>query len=356
MATPRRQWTPEESQAWYARRPWLVGCNYIPATAVNQLEMWQTETFDLPTIDRELGWAAHLGFNAARMFLHDLLWDRDRAGLTYRIDRFLAVAYRHGISVLFVLFDGVWDPFPALGPQRPPRPHVHNSGWVQSPGAELLSDQARHDDMEGYVKGVIGQFRDDSRILGWDLFNEPDNPNIGTYGDREPSDKPALAAALLAKAFRWARAAGPSQPITCGVWRGSVRGKEVSEINRLMLSESDVISFHSYYTTEHVAARIQDLQSYGRPILLTEYLARGSGSTFETILPLLKNQKIGAFSWGLVSGKTQTIYPWDSWVKRYSAEPDPWFHDILRPDGTPYRNEEVAFLQRLTTDAESGEG
>jgi hypothetical protein len=318
--------------------------------------MWQTETFDLPTIDRELGWAADLGFNAARVFLHDLLWDRDSAGLTYRVDRFLAVAYRHGISVLFVLFDGVWDPFPALGPQRSPRPHVHNSGWVQSPGAEVLSDQARHDDMEGYVRGIIGQFRDDSRILGWDLFNEPDNPNIGTYADREASDKPALAAALLAKAFRWARAAGPSQPITAGVWRGSVRGKEVSEINRLMLSESDVISFHSYYTTEHVAARIQDLQSYGRPILLTEYLARGSGSTFETTLPLLKNQKIGAFSWGLVSGKTQTIYPWDSWVKRYSTEPDPWFHDILRPDGTPYRHEEVAFLQQLTTDAESGEG
>ncbi len=239
---------------------------------------------------------------------------------------------------------------PALGPQRPPRPHVHNSGWVQSPGANVLSDPARHDEMEGYVSGVIGQFRDDSRILGWDLFNEPDNPNAA-YADREPPDKPTLAAALLAKAFQWARAADPSQPITAGVWRGAVKRKEVSEINRLMLSESDVISFHSYYTTEHVAARIQDLQSYSRPILLTEYLARGSGSTFETMLPLLKNQKIGAFSWGLVSGKTQTIYPWDSWLRTYPAEPEPWFHDIFRPDGTPYRNEEVAFLRRLTTDA-----
>jgi len=349
MSTPRHRWSPEEAQAWYRQRPWPLGCNYIPATAVNQLEMWQEDTFDPVTIERELGWAADLGFNAVRVFLHDLLWTHDKAGFIERIDRFLSLAHGLHISTLFVLFDGVWDPFPVYGPQRPPRPGVHNSGWVQSPGAELLSDPGRHGELEGYIGGVISRFRDDGRILGWDLFNEPENPNIASYRDRELPGKAALAAALLAKTFRWARAARPAQPLTAGVWMGALDATRISPINRLMLEESDVISFHSYYTADLVRARIQQLQAYGRPVLLTEYLARETGSTFETILPLAKEYRVGAFNWGLVSGKTQTIYPWDSWFKECAA-PEPWFHDILTADGTPYRSEEAAFIQRIARD------
>ena len=348
MTSGRERWTPEESQAWQASRPWIVGCNFIPGTAVNQLEMWQVGTFDLDTIERELGWARGIGFNAIRVFLHDLLWKDDALGLCARIDRFLDAAARHGISTMLVLFDGVWDPFPKLGPQRAPRPHVHNSGWVQSPGVEVLGDPSRHTQLAEYVQGIVGRFRDDSRVLAWDLFNEPDNPNIGTYGGNEPGDKPELAAALLARTFEWARAAGPSQPLTAGVWRGPVRGEGVSEINRLMLAKSDVISFHSYFGAAHVANRIRELGDFGRPLLLTEYLARGAGSEFEAVLPLLKERNVGAFNWGLVSGKTQTIYPWTSWAHTDDAEPAPWFHDIFRPDGTPYREEEVALIRRLT--------
>ena len=131
----RGQWTEKEARDWYGRQPWPVGCNYIPSTAINQLEMWQAETFDEAANDRELGWAAGLGFNTVRVYLHDLLWEQDVRGFMGRIDRFLAIAARHGIRPMFVLFDGVWDPFPKPGPQPSPRPHLHNSGWVQSPGA-----------------------------------------------------------------------------------------------------------------------------------------------------------------------------------------------------------------------------
>ena len=344
----RAQWTVAEAQAWYASQPWLVGCNFIPSTAVNQLEMWQADTFDLEAIDRELGWASQIGFNTARVFLHDLLWKQDPDGLTQRVDLLLATASRHGICPMLVLLDGVWDPSPRIGRQRAPRAHVHNSGWVQSPGVEILSDPARHDELEGYVKGVIGHFREDARVLAWDLFNEPDNPNP-IYAAQELPNKAEVALMLLRRAYEWAREAGPTQPITAGVWRGHWGDiGEVSEIDRLMLTESDVISFHSYDPADRLRVSIDELRQYSRPMLLTEYFSRPTGSTFEATLPMLKERKVGAYNWGFVAGKTQTIYPWDSWARTYTSEPEVWFHDVLRPNGTPYRQEEVDLIRRLS--------
>jgi len=143
--TPRARWTDAEAEAWYASQAWLVGANFVPSTAINQLEMWQADTYDEATIDRELGWAAVLGFNTIRVFLHDLLWQEDSEAFLQRIDRFLTQADQHGISVMLVFFDGVWNPFPVAGPQPEPTPFVHNSQWVQSPGAEILGDFERHD-------------------------------------------------------------------------------------------------------------------------------------------------------------------------------------------------------------------
>ncbi len=344
----RSQWTVEEAQAWYAKQPWLLGCNFIPSNAINQLEMWQAETFDIETIDSELGWAADIGFNTARVFLHDLLWQQDAEAFLGRVDQFLDVADRHGIRPMLVLFDGVWDPQPRLGRQPEPRPRVHNSGWVQSPGADVLADSSRQDELEGYVRGVIGRFRDDERVLAWDLFNEPDNPNPA-YRDRELTDKAERATELLTKIYPWSRAAGPSQPITTGIYGPDWDGLDTaSDIRSLMLNESDVISFHSYQPPKGLRERIDALEPFGRPLLLTEYMARGAGSTFEVALPLLKERNVGAYNWGFVSGKTQTIYPWDSWAKQYDAEPDPWFHDVLRPAGEPYRKQEVELIRRLT--------
>lgn len=347
----RARWSEAEAQAWYAEQPWIIGANFIPSTAVNQLEMWQAETYDEPTIDRELGWAADLGFNTMRVFLHDLLWEQDQAGFLDRIDRFLTVADRHEIRIMFVFFDGVWDPFPVAGPQPDPIPHVHNSQWIQSPGAEILGDLERHDQLESYVTGVVSRFRSDRRVLGWDLFNEPDNPNLISYRSVElpPEVKDRAAEALLKKAFTWARSVGPTQPLTAGLWQGSWSDAEaLSPLNELMLNESDVVSFHSYALPDMVAEQVTALRQYGRPLLCTEYLARSGGNTFETVLPIFEQREVGAYNWGLVSGKTQTIYSWISWATMDPAAADPWFHDIFYPDGTPYDPEEVAFIRRLT--------
>ncbi|MBW2551198.1 MAG: cellulase family glycosylhydrolase [Deltaproteobacteria bacterium] len=349
--TPRARWTDAEAEAWYASQAWLVGANFVPSTAINQLEMWQADTYDEATIDRELGWAAVLGFNTIRVFLHDLLWQEDSEAFLQRIDRFLAQADQHGISVMLVFFDGVWNPFPVAGPQPEPTPFVHNSQWVQSPGAEILGDFERHDELEPYVKGVVGRFRSDPRVLAWDLFNEPDNPNVLSYLDVElpAAMKDPAAEELLRKAFDWARSGDPMQPITAGVWQGQWADPEtLSPINEMMLNESDIVSFHSYARASVVRNLVADLQQYGRPVLCTEYMARSVGSTFQTILPIFDEENIGAYNWGLVSGRTQTIHTWLSWVTMDPADADPWFHDIFHPNGTPYDPQETTLIQALT--------
>ncbi|MDP7016038.1 MAG: hypothetical protein QGG36_09580 [Pirellulaceae bacterium] len=353
QSSARERWTPQQANAWHARQPWLVGCNFNPSTAINQLEMWQADTFDPETIDRELKWAADLGFNSVRVYLHNLPWREDRDGFVKRIERFLTIADKHGVGVMLVPLDGVWDPQPKSGKQREPRPHVHNSGWLQAPGAAILGDPKRHDELRPYITGLIRHFRKDPRIHSWDLFNEPDNSNVNSYGERgaktELPNKARMATQLLKKVFVWAREADPTQPLTAAVWLGPWPDHDkLAPIEKVMLEESDVISFHNYGGLSHVRPRVEQLRRYGRPILCTEYMARPNGSRFDPLLGYFKQQKVAAYNWGFVAGKTQTNYPWDSWRRKYTAEPEVWFHEILRRDGTPYDAKEVDYIKRVT--------
>lgn len=348
LPVPRAQWTPAQANAWYAKQPWLVGGNYTPRTAINQLEMWQAETWDAKTIDQELGWAHELGFTSMRVFLHDIVWKNDRDGLIQRMEQFLDIAEKHKIGVMFVLFDSVWDPHPKAGKQRDPKPHVHNSGWVQSPGQDILKDPAKQDELKAYVQDVIGHFRNDKRIQVWDIFNEPDNL-VPQYRDVLLPGKVEFALQLLRKTFVWAREMNPTQPLTSGVWIGNWGDQaKLTPMERCQLEESDVISFHTYDPLDGAQKCVENLKRYNRPILCTEFMARPRGSTFNPVLGYFKQQNVGAYCWGFVDGKSQTIYPWDSWDKQYTAEPQPWFHDILRGDGTPYRQKEVDYIKSLT--------
>jgi hypothetical protein len=344
------QWSAEQANSWYASQPWLVGCNYAPATAINQLEMWQADTFDPATIDRELGWASEIGFNTVRVFLHDLVWKEDPKGFFDRVDRFLEIADRHGMKSMVVIFDGVWDPDPQAGPQRRPRTGVHNSGWVQSPGRYILADDARQDSLEPYVTAVVKRYSDDDRVIVWDLFNEPDNGNANSYGPLELRNKDERAVRLVRKAFAWARAAGASQPLTVGLWQGGPWDKPegLNLTHAAAIELSDVVSFHDYGDTNQLKGRIAALKTYGRPVICTEYMARGNGSTFAGALPIMKQENVGAYNWGLVAGKTQTNYPWHTWQMPIMGEPSPWHHEVFRSDGTPYSQEEVELIQRLT--------
>jgi hypothetical protein len=352
-AESTKRWTEDEANAWYTRQPWLVGSDYLPYDSINQLEMWQPETFNPQRIDLELGWGEAIGMNTMRVFLHDLLWQQDPEGFRKRIDTFLAVCAKHHIRPIFVLFDSVWDPNPKLGPQHPPIPGVHNSGWVQSPGRAALADPAQYPRLEGYVKGVIGAFANDPRVLAWDLWNEPDNGNEPSYAAGEPTTKQALVAKLLPEVFEWARSASPTQPLTSGLWQGDWSSlKTLTPIQRTQVERSDVLSFHNYGWPEDFEQHVLLLEQYHRPIFCTEYMARGHGSTFDTILPLAQKYRVAAINWGFVQGKSQTWLPWDSWTRPYTLEqPAVWHHDIFYPDGKPYRQREVDMIRALTAAA-----
>lgn len=343
------RWPESAAQAWYAKQPWLVGSNYIPSTAVNQLEMWQAATFDPQRIDTELGWAEGLGMNTMRVFLHDLLWSQDAAGFKNRIEVFLNIAAKHKIRPMFVLFDSVWDPNPHPGPQRSPRPGIHNSRWVQSPGASALSDPREYPRLAEYVKGVVGAFANDPRVLAWDIWNEPFNvSDQAVYAKAEPANKTDLVLRLLPQAFEWARAANPMQPLTSGIIRTPGR-QTLSAEEKLQIDLSDVVSFHYYSRDASFKDVATWMKSFGRPVLCTEYMARPNGSTFKGTLPVAKAMRIGAYNWGFVNGKTQTNLPWDSWDRSpHNREPRTWFHDIFYPDGSPYIKSEVELIRNLT--------
>lgn len=326
-----QRWTAQQANTWYKTQPFLVGANFIPSTAINQLEMWQADTFDPATIDKELGYAEGIGMNVMRVFLHNLVWEQDAEGFKKRIDQFLQIADKHHIKIMFVLFDSCWNDDPQLGKQPAPVPGKHNSGWVRAPGTKRLFDSRTWTGLEQYTKGVLTAFANDRRVLVWDLFNEPTNSG---YND--------AVMPLLTKTFAWAQAVRPSQPITAGWWNDH----ELS--NDLMFAQSDIITFHNYNEAPKLEAQIIDLQKrFGRPLICTEYMARTRNSTFQSSLPIFKKYKVGAINWGLVKGKTNTIYAWNAPMPD-GKEPHVWFHDIFRPDGSVFDPAETTLIKQLT--------
>lgn len=345
------RWSAADAHKWYGQQQWLMGANYLPSNAINQLEMWQASTWNPSINDKELGWGQSIGMNTMRVFLHDLAWKQDPEGFKKRVDQFLAICEKRGIRPMLVFFDSCWDPFPRAGKQRNPTPGVHNSGWAQSPGAELLASDAAIPGLEKYVRDVVERFAGDSRILAWDVWNEPDNTNDSSYGKRELPNKKERVAKLLPLTFQWVRAESATQPVTSGVWVGDEwsDAAKLPAIQRMQLDLSDVITFHDYNGPKKFEARVQQLKTYGRPLICTEYLARNAGSTFEAILPIAKSEKVGMINWGLVAGKSQTYLPWDSWQKPYvGREPEVWQHDIFHRDGRPYMEKEPGFLREMS--------
>ncbi|ARN55985.1 cellulase family glycosylhydrolase [Sedimentisphaera salicampi] len=343
-----KQWSEKKAWQWYNNQPWLVGCNYLPSTASNQLEMWQADTFEPDTIEQELEWASEIGFNIVRVFLHNMLWEQDSKGFIKRIDKFIEIADKFDIKVMPVLFDSCWNPYSSLGKQPEPKPHVHNSTWVQCPHIETLKNTESWDKLKAYAQGIVKQYKNDPRVLIWDIFNEPGNTNQTAYGHLEPDNKKELALQLMKKSFKWVRELNPEQPLTASVWEGNwKKGDDISALNKFALEKSDLVQFHVYHNPEITSKWVNMLKEYNRPIICGEYMSRGTGNTFEDILPIFKKHRVAAINWGFVAGRSQTNYPWDSWTKEYTSEPELWFHDILRPDGTPYKQKEVEFIKKI---------
>ena len=327
---PGKVWSIEKANAWYKEHKWISGADFIPSTAINQLEMWQADTFDTATINRELGWAENIGFNTMRVFLHSIAWQQDPEGFKKRINNYLSIAGRHHIQTMFVFFDDCWNKTPKAGLQPTPKTGIHNSGWMQDPGDPMYKDSSRFRELEKYVKDVLTTFSHDKRILLWDLYNEPGN-----------SGKKETSIPLLTKIFSWAREINPDQPISAGLWDWNFE-----KLNTIQFLNSDVITYHDYEEAPLHERVIELLKVGGRPLICTEYMARPRNSRFITILPLLKKQNVGAINWGFVSGKTNTIYAWDVPMPN-GGEPVEWFHDIFTKEGVPYSKDEILLIKKM---------
>lgn len=323
-------WSVEKANAWYKEHKWLTGANYIPANAINQLEMWQAQTFDPALIDKELGWAQSIGFNTMRVFLHSLAWKQDPEGFKKRMDQFLTISAKRGIEPMFVFFDDCWNKEPKEGTQPAVKTGIHNSGWMQDPGQPASADSTNFPVLEKYVKDVLTHFSKDKRILLWDLYNEPGNNGKGDS-----------SMALVKRVFQWAREVNPDQPITAGLWAWNLEN-----LNAYQLLNSDIITYHDYQEVSLHKRVVEVLKASGRPLICTEYMARTRNSRFATVLPMLKEKNVGAINWGFVAGKTNTIYAWDTPLSD-GSQPIEWFHDIFNTDGSAYRNDEINLIKKL---------
>jgi hypothetical protein len=343
------QLTPSAASDWYARQPWIIGANYIQSNTVNQIEMWQPETFDGDRVDMELGWAETLGINTLRVTLTETLWEKDSGGMQRRMDKLLKIADKHKMKVIFVLFDSSGDPYPELGHQRQPKPGVRNSLWVQSPGAKGLTDPKQLEDALNYAEDVVAAFSIDRRVLAWDVWNEPDNTNPASYPNSELPNKRDVVQNLLPKVFQYARAGVPSQPVTSGLWHGDWSSDAtLSPIEKMQIQLSDFISFQNYDGPEEFEKRVKWLQAYHRPVVCTGFLARNQGSNIETILPIALKYDVGALVGDLVQGKTQRWLPWDSWQKPYvDREPSVWSQDLFQTTGPLYRKQDADVIKQM---------
>lgn len=329
VMSPTGQWTPEQAHSWRTKQRWEAGCNFIPSTAINQLEMWQAATFDLATIDREFTLMQQTGLSIARIYLHDLAYESDPQGFKLRMKSVVGLAKKHRIRILFTIFDDCWNPDPKLGTQPKPRPGVHNSGWVQSPSKHQRNWPADLPRLKRYVQDIVQTFKSDPTVYMWDLYNEPGNSG---YGE---SSLP-----LLRSVFDWAREIRPKQPLTAAAFAG---GENV--VDRACTELSDVVTFHCYDGPAELQRQIKYYQSLGRPVVCSEWMARTNNSLISTNLPIFVAAEVPCVQWGFVSGKTNTIFPWGS--KEGSPEPNPWFHDLYRTDGTPFDPVEIALYKRL---------
>jgi hypothetical protein len=319
------RWSRTRINDWYSKQPWMVGCNFLPSTAVNDIEMWMPETFDTTAIDRELSWAENLGYNNVRVFINFVVWELNPAGLKNRFSEFLKIASRHGITAMVILLDDCAKQNPVASKQDQPVPGVHNSQWVASPGKAVVMDKNQWPKLEAYVKDMVSTYGRDSRVGIWDLYNEPEKESTP----------------LAEACFRWAREVNPDQPLTIGAWWDFN-----SPFSRRLMELSDLISFHGYDPTAGVEEKMRICALYGRPVICTEWMVRREGNDIPTLLPLFHDRRIGSWHWGFVAGRTQTYFPWGS--PRNAPEPKIWQHDIFRKNGTPFNPDEIRRIKDIT--------
>lgn len=349
-----RQWTPEEAWAWYDKVGWQVGCNYVPKASINGIETWQEEGFEqqFAGMLKELDLMQSIGYNTVRMGVPMFVWVHQRDGFIARYKRFLDALGERGITMMPVFFGDCVAPkemqgTPRFGPQRQPIKGYHGgapglSSMDYMVGYNATDDPESWPEYEAFVRDIVTTFKDDERIIAWDIWNEPGNHN------RNSKSYP-----FMKRVFDLCREIDPIQPLTAGSWCNYPYGYfeyplEFQPIELKAMELSDVVSYHYYGNAEISEKLIQELnEKYKRPLFITEWLHRCFHQTVKSHLPLFKKYRVSCYDWGLVAGKTQTYEPWDSIRDMDNVDLTVWQHDLFHEDFTPYDPEEIALIMEL---------
>ncbi|MBO5312367.1 MAG: cellulase family glycosylhydrolase [Clostridia bacterium] len=350
------KWSNERAWEWYNSRPWIRGCNYMCADCVNRVDQWQALHFDeyLKTTENELKLMKELGFNSVRLILEYVVWKEEHEGFLERFERYISLCDSYGISCMIVLANDCMPPktelwkMPYIGEQKYDwgyhggRKHSQHGGHSCPAPHYYFDNPESTEDYYKMVREIVSLYKDDSRILMWDLFNEPGNSN-----------RRDITLPFVKRMVSEVRAINPSQPLTIGAWWCGGNCDFDNEVDRYALECSDIITYHNYGTYEEHIRVIKYLKTLNRPIINTEWLARCTGNTVFDNFPLFYLENIGCYNWGFVAGKYQTYEPYEahwSWYnddKRAPIDFTKWFHDLYRPSLRPYDPREEELIKKF---------
>lgn len=347
-------WSKERAWEWYNARPWIRGCNYMSADCANRIDQWQELGFEerLVTTEEEFKLTQELGYNSIRIILEFIVWDEQRDGFMERFERYISLATKYGISCMVVLANDCMRPksfeVNKIGKQkvdlgyhggRKTSQHGHHDemGW------HVLDDPSTAPRYFEMVREIVAKYRDDERIIIWNVYNEVGN-----------SKRDKVTLPNLKRMFEIIREIEPIQPLTAEAWRLDTQDiADLSHVEQYALNNSDIVSFHSYSHYMNIVQIIHTLKNLGRPILCTEWLARGMGNNVQELFPLFFLEKIGCYNWGFVAGKYQTYEPWNGIWEQYEKNPNlnfdftKWLHDLYRPNHRPYNPKEIELIKHF---------
>ena len=356
------RWSEKKAWEWYNSHPWIRGCNYMSADSVNRIDQWQGLHFKerLKTTEKELGVMRDLGFNSVRIILEFVVWEKEHDSFLERFEEYISLLDKYGISAMVVLANDCMPPktelwkMPDIGEQEYDwgyhggRRHSQH-GRHNSPAPHYYFDDPvlteKYFDM---VKEIVTLYKDDPRILMWDLFNEPGNSN-----------RSGITIEPLKRMVKEVRAINPSQPLTIAAWCRDANYEFSMPEDIFAIENSDIITYHNYGTYEEHIRIIKYLKQFNRPLINTEWLARCTGNTVFDNFPLFYLENIGCYNWGFVAGKYQTYEPYEAHWQWYNDDKNApidftkWFHDLYRPSLRPYDPRETELIKRFCTLADN---
>lgn len=350
------QWSNEKIWEWYNSRPWIRGCNYMSADCANGIDQWQEYQFEerFETTKKELALMSELGYNSIRIRPEFFVWEKEHDGFMERFERYIELAAQNGISCMVIFGNDCCPPKEEalnrlyLGEQHVDWGYhggrkVSQHGTFAGAGYSLLDDAEYAEKHYEFVREIVEKYKNDERIIIWDVFNEPGN-----------SKRNSMSLPHMKKFFEIIRSIDPIQPLTVGIWSQTTELKNLTEAEKYGLENSDIVSYHNYGTYENNIQELKVLKKLGRPILNTEWLNRCGGNTIEELFPLFYLEKVGCYNWGFVAGKYQTYEPhnsvWDNYKSeyyKYNFDFTKWFHDIYRPSHNPYNPKETELIKRF---------